>query len=305
MDFSFNFRDLIHITKRSFKAKGFSIILIAIFITLTASTVFAQDSVQPTQDTHLLSKLLIKFQTETAKWEPIIRGYSLSIFSSLLIIDFGWMGIRYALKRASVEELIAEAIMLIFFASLMLSVIFHYKDWANSIISLFSQIGVETGASNASPTAVFGAGISILGNLWAEASIWSPITSSVYALCAVAIIITFSLITAQIIMVKCEAFIVLNAGTILLGLGGAKVTRDYAINFLRYALSVAMKLFIMQLLIGLSMTFITDFTKVNAKSAEEIFIVLGASIIILALTMSLPDIVSGIVNGTHVSSGNS
>ncbi|WP_415713353.1 P-type conjugative transfer protein TrbL [Maridesulfovibrio sp.] len=276
------------------------IALIFIFVLLTANA-YAEETISPTQDTHLLSTLLEKFQTEAAKWEPLLQRYSISLFKYLLIIEIVWIGIRLGIKRAPVEEIISEIFMFILFSTIMLITIFHYKEWANSIISLFSHIAQEAGAPAATPTAIFRAGLEI----WGEASVWSPITSTVLGLCAVAIVITFSLIAAQMMMVKCESFIVLNSGAILLGLGGAKVTREYAINFLRYALSVALKLFVMQLLISLSITFIESFISVETKSVEDIFVVLGASVIILALTMSIPDIVSGIVNGSHVSTGNS
>lgn len=305
MSFSFNFLNNIHLAQFYINRKIVWMVLgTSTFFLLLTMDAFAQETVQPTQDTHFLSILLNNFQTEAGKWEPIIKGYSLSIFKSLLIIDFAWKGIRVGLKKAPLEEIVAEALLFIFFATVMLTTIYYYKIWSNSIITLFSHIAQEAGAPKASPTAVFEAGIEILTKIWRESSVWSPITSTILGLCAVAIIITFSMISAQMMLVKCESFIVLNAGIILLGLGGAQVTREYAINFLRYGLSVALKLFVMQLLISLSMTFITTFMDVNSKSVEEIFVVLGASIIILALTMSLPDIVSGIVNGSHVSSGN-
>ncbi len=284
--------------------KLFYIITLSTLILLFATKVLANENIEPTQDTHLLSILLKSFQTEADKWEPLIQGYSLSLFKYLLIIDIVWKGIRLGIKRAPVEEIISEIFMFVLFSTIMLVTIFHYKEWSNSIITLFSHIAQDAGAPEATPTAIFKAGMKILGKIWAEASLWSPVTGTVYALCAVAIIITFSLIAAQMMMVKCESFIVLNAGAILLGLGGAQVTREYAINFLRYALSVALKLFVMQLLVSLSITFIDKFIGLNAKSVEEIFVVLGASVIILALTMSIPDIVSGIVNGSHVSTGN-
>lgn len=280
------------------------IITLSLFFVLLTTNSQAQGTVAPTQDTHLLSKLLIKFQTEAAKWEPLLQGYSLTLFKYLLIIDIAWKGIRLGIKRTPVEEIISELFLFILFSTIMLITIFHYKEWANSIITLFSHIAQEAGAPAATPTAIFRSGMEILGKIWGEASIWSPVTSTVLGLCAIAIVITFSLIAAQMMLVKCESFIVLNSGAILLGLGGAQLTREYAINFLRYALSVALKLFVMQLLISLSITFIDSFINVEAKNVEDIFVVLGASIIILALTMSIPDIVSGIVNGSHVSTGN-
>ncbi|WP_319764091.1 P-type conjugative transfer protein TrbL [Maridesulfovibrio sp.] len=284
--------------------KFFYIVGLSTILLLLATSAFAQETIEPTQDTHLLSILLNRFQTESDKWEPLIQGYSLALFKYLLIIDIVWKGIRLGIKRAPVEEIISELLLFVLFSTIMLVTIFHYKEWSNSIMALFSHIAQDAGAPEATPTAIFKAGMKILGKIWAEASVWSPITGTVYALCAIALIITFSLIAAQMMLVKCESFIVLNAGAILLGLGGAQITREYAINFLRYALSVALKLFVMQLLVSLSITFINEFVALNAKNVQEIFVVLGASVIILALTMSIPDIVSGIVNGSHVSTGN-
>lgn len=282
------------------------IIPIALFtMLLIPGIAFAQDSITPTQDIDVLTKILTEFKSKAADWEPIIRGYSLKLFATLLTIDVAWMGIRVALKRAELQDIMSEFIILLFFASLMLAVLVNYKEWANSIISALGGIAQKIGAPVADPTAVFESGFYILSKIWAEASIWSPVTSTVLGLCAIAIIITYSLIAAQLVVVKCEAYIVLNAGAILLGFGGSSYTRDYSINLLRYALSVAVKLFVIQLLIGMSISFVNEFITVNTKNVEEIFLVLGASIIILALTISIPDIVSGIVNGTHVSSGNS
>ena len=57
----------------------------------------------------------------------------------------------------------------------------------------------------------------------------------------------FALMTAQIVMIKCEAYIAMNAAVLLLGFGGSSLLKEYAINTMRYALSVAFKLFVMQL----------------------------------------------------------
>jgi type IV secretion system protein TrbL len=42
----------------------------------------------------------------------------------------------------------------------------------------------------------------------------------------------------------------------------------------------------------------------STAELQDIFVVIGASIVLLALVKSLPDACSGIINGSHVSSGS-
>lgn len=59
----------------------------------------------------------------------------------------------------------------------------------------------------------------------------------------------------------------------------------------------------MQLLVSIGLDFMTDFSSTPADF-NELTIVIGASIVLLALVNSIPDIVSGIINGSHVSTGS-
>lgn len=260
---------------------------------------------QTTQDVDVLTSLLTTFKTKANAWGPIIQGAALNLFKTLAIIEFAWLGIQAALKRKPVEELFTELILLVFLICLMLSILMHYSEWSNQIITSLNSLAEQTGAPPSNPTDVFKAGLLICAKMLDQASLWSPITSTGMFIVAIALVVTYALIAAEMILVKCQAYIVLNAGLILLGFGGSKFTKDYAINQIRYVLSVAMKLFLMQLLIGLSLSFIDDFLKVNVKNLQDIFVVLGASIIILVLVKILPDIVAGIVNGSNVPTGNS
>ena len=76
----------------------------------------------------------------------------------------------------------------------------------------------------------------------------------------------------------------------------------YAVNAIRYVLAVAFKLFVMQLVLGVGIAFIEGFSTSTAE-LQDIFVVIGASVVLLALVKSLPDVCAGIINGSHVSSG--
>jgi type IV secretion system protein TrbL len=86
------------------------------------------------------------------------------------------------------------------------------------------------------------------------------------------------------------------------GFGGSSFMKDYAINALRYALSVAFKLFVMQLVLGVGISFIESFNTASA-TLQDIFVVIGAAVVLLALVKALPDTCAGIINGSHVSGG--
>ena len=58
----------------------------------------------------------------------------------------------------------------------------------------------------------------------------------------------------------------------------------------------------MQLVLGVGIAFIEGFSTSTAE-LQDIFVVIGASVVLLALVKSLPDVCAGIINGSHVSSG--
>ena len=97
-------------------------------------------------------------------------------------------------------------------------------------------------------------------------------------------------------------FLGIKAALILVAFGGSSFLKDYAVNAIRYVLAVAFKLFVMQLVLGIGIAFIEGFSTSTAE-LQDIFVVIGASVVLLALVKSLPDVCAGIINGSHVSSG--
>lgn len=264
--------------------------------------IFPKVTLAERQNVHVLSEIAFQFQQKASAWQPIIESHAMYLFRTLLIGSVAWMGIKAILEQSDIQKTLVQFIKLIFFACLMLAVLKYYAQWANMLIKGLSDIAAEIGAPPADPSSVFTSGMYLVLKIVDETSLMSPMTSLGLLICALAIAITFALIAAQMLLVKCEAYIVLNAGTILLGFGGSEQTRSYATNFLRYSLGVAAKLFVMQLLISLGISFIGEL-KTASVDLHDLFIVIGASIVLLALTMSIPDIVSGIINGSHVSTG--
>ena len=112
-------------------------------------------------------------------------------------------------------------------------------------------------------------------------------------------------------LVVCEFHIVANAGILLIGLGGSKIFKEYAINVMRYILSIAIKLFVLQLIIniGFSILSLADIKALQGQSIQNItlhqlLVVVLQGIILLALSMSLPQTCAGIISGASIDGGN-
>lgn len=183
-----------------------------------------------------------------------------------------------------------------------MAVITYYKEWSWNLINGLGAIGRELTPGGYSSESPFLTGMQLVKLVLDKLSIWSPGNSVALLLAALVIIVCFALISAQVVFIKCEAMIAMAAAVILVGFGGSAFLKDYAVNAIRYVLAVAFKLFVMQLVLGVGIAFIEGFSTSTAE-LQDIFVVIGASVVLLALVKSLPDVCAGIINGSHVSSG--
>lgn len=262
-----------------------------------------------TQDTNVLSKITHKYYAKANSWGDGLTQFAKRLFRWFLLLDIlmfsiaGGLGIAYGSKNG-IQVLGEFAFMVVLPASFMFVVINKYQSWSQEIIKGFSFIAsnIEPTTLNIGSSSFFAAGITLFDKCCASISITSP---STYALILVGVIIVicYALMAMQILMIKCESYIMLNAGIIILALGAFSMTRQYAINFMRYVLSVAVKLYVMQLIIGIAFSFVDEFTKTSIQMTD-LTVVLGASVVMLGLIRCIPDICAGIIQGQHVSSGN-
>ncbi|TIH11259.1 P-type conjugative transfer protein TrbL [Marinifilum sp. JC120] len=277
------------------------LILIVAVLILSMSNI-AHAAKGATQDLGLSTRLLTEFEAAAKTWGPAIQGYSLTLFKLLISIELAWLGIQATLKQYDLKQKLAEFVLLVIYGSFMASVVFYSAEWTTALIKSFSSVAVAAGAQEPNPEIIFLYGLNIIGALLNNLTVKIHVSIGIL-FCCVILAVTFSLMTAQLILVKCESFIVLNAGAILLGFGGSKFTKDFTVNYLKYSLAIAAKLFTLQLLMSMCLNFIEKFTTVNSESFADIFIVVCSSIIILVLIKYLPAKVAELVNVSQVSGG--
>ena len=87
--------------------------------------------------------------------------------------------------------------------------------------------------------------------------------------------------------------------------GGSRWTKDFAVSTIRYTVSVGAKLFVLQLLVSIGNGLIQQWVATfNDVTAQSLCILVGCSIVLLALVKVLPETMQRIVNGSSMASGS-
>jgi type IV secretion system protein TrbL len=193
--------------------------------------------------------------------------------------------------------------MMLVFATFYAVAIKYYKEWTGFLFEKVGTISQAVGGydfSNLSPLYI---GLDLAVKILDKISAWSPIDSLGYVIAGGVILICFALLTARMVVILCESYIAIGAAILLLGFGGSAMLKDYAINTMRYAVSVVFKLFAMQLIMGVGIDFINKFASTTNLEYTDIFVMLAIAVVLLVLVNTLPETVAGIISGSHTGSG--
>ncbi|WP_226669084.1 P-type conjugative transfer protein TrbL [Microbulbifer aggregans] len=261
--------------------------------------------------TGVLDDIVSSYKTASDTWAPIIIGYAFTLFWLLVSIDFVLTGIKLLFKRADFGDVVSEYVHLIliigFFLALLQFATTSSSNWAMAIIESFRQLGgLAGGLPTIDPSGVFDYGLVSAGALMSQMSLTSPAQSLVIGIVGIGVVVIFALIAAELLFVLISMWVILNAGVIMLGLGGSQWTRNYAINYLRTVLAVGVKLFVIQLLIGAGLALTLDFAEnIPAEPTwVDIFSVAGAAIMLYVLVRNIGQLVESLISGSGAASAS-
>ena len=287
---------------RHMNAKHIFFIAVSLGIVVIGNDCFAADTV----NSDIIAQVVKSFADKTENWTNIAVKYARMLFYWCAVLQLALLGIEAALGASDIGTTFKKLCMAVFTGGFFFAVITHYSEWSRNIINGMMSIAGEMGGIENSSDNAFKMGIELCSDIWAKIGDLSFMDEGCLILgMLIALfisIVCFCLITAQVIFIKCEAFVAMLAACILLGFGSLSIMRDYAVNVLRYILAVAFKLFAMQLVIGIGYSFLKEAVTPQAD-LPSVCVIIGASIVLLALVKSLPETVAGIIQGSHIGSG--
>ena len=257
-------------------------------------------------DVSTFDKIAENFQEVSNNYTAKLIDYALALFKLFLLIDIALFGVKAVLNRSDIGDIIFQFCITMIFASFCFLAIKYYQDWTEFLLNKSQSIATAVGGGKVtfSPLET---GLDILDKvILAAPSGYTPAGATQalgYLILGGVIMICFALMAARMLVILCESYIAMSAAVILLGFGGSSMTKDYAINTMRYAVSVAFKLFTIRLLLGVGLAFINGLGVFNKIDIPGMFMILASAVVLLVLINTLPETVAGIINGSHVGGG--
>jgi type IV secretion system protein TrbL len=257
------------------------------------------------QSVNVLDQIVTEFQTRAAGWEGTLRSFAMGTFGILATIELAWAAIRLAFRRSDVSEWLAEIVNQILFLGFFLALLENSVTWGQAIVNSFRQAASAAGGGGIAPSDVFAAGVKIASMVLSQMSIWHPEASAGLMVAGIVIEVCFALMAACMVLALVESFLIISMGVLFMAFGGTRWTKDFAISTVRYTVSVGAKLFVLQLLVSIGASLIqswaNSFTDITDAS---LCILVGCSIVMLALVKVLPETMQHIVNGSSMASGS-
>lgn len=274
------------------------VLLVAGWVSFSSAALAA-----PSGDT-IVSDIVTKFNDQLSKYESVMLKYAKIIFYWCAVLEVAWMSIKKALGASDMGDMFKEFCLIFLACGFFLAVINNYHTWSWNLINGLKSIAGEATTIYDASDKPFTVGLMLAQAVFDKTSLWDPADALAYILAGMCILFCFALITMQIILIKCECIVAMCAASILIGLGATSFFREYAVNTLRYVFSVAFKLMTLQLVLGVGINFISQLQTAGDLTWGEIGVTISFCIIFYCLVKTLPDVVAGIIQGSHVSTGN-
>jgi type IV secretion system protein TrbL len=257
------------------------------------------------QSTNVLDGIVQQFQSQAASWESTLASLALQTFGILAAIELAWAAAKLAFRGADVSEWLAELVNQILFIGFFLALLQNASTWGTAIVDSFRQAGRAAGGVGVNPSEVFTAGVSLAQKVMSQMSLMSPAASVGFMVAALVIIVCFALIAAWMVVTLVQSYIVIAAGVINMAFGGSRWTKDIAIATVRYTVSVGAKLMMLQLLVSVGQNLILSWSnQFNTITNSGLLILIGSSVVMLAIVKIVPDEFQKVVGGASLSSGS-
>ena len=265
----------------------------------------------------ILTGLAHQFSTTTGPWATTALGYAQGLFFALVAIEIAWSAITYVLQKDSLPDFVAALLLKI------LSVGFFYillqpqygPVWISDILSSFSQAGSAIGGmpqlAPSDPSSIFNCGTDIANAMLQSVSNnpgginfgnLLPAIEAVLAalICSLGVVIAFAIIAGQLLITLIESYIVIGAGVFMLGFTGSRWTLVFGEKYVGYAVSVGIKLFMLELIVGLGYGLGQQWAALfgNGIAPPETYVeVVGAALVFGFLAWQVPSLAGSLMNG--------
>lgn len=156
------------------------------------------------------------------------------------------------------------------------------------------------------PSDIFNQGLNLFGQLTGGAFLSGLLQGNlailfINVIAGLLVVLSFVLIAAILVVSLIEAYVVVGAGVLLLGFSSNQWTRSLAMNYLNYAVSVGVKLFLIYMIIGVGSGLAAEWQSTLIQSAvtqQKLGLeIMGGALIFAYVAVIIPGKASQLVTG--------
>jgi type IV secretion system protein TrbL len=257
-----------------------------------------------------LDTVLDAFQASAGTFASKLAGLGMRLLLILAGIELVLILVEHAIKGSSLDEVVATVVRFVLITGFFIAFLNNNQTWAQAIIDSFRDAGFQaSGVQGTGPSQLFNAGWNVATAIFKAGtnngiSINGIVVSLTYVVLAIVEIIVFSVMAAHFCMALIESYLAIGAGTLLLGFGGSRLTSGIAIGYIRYVVSVGVRLFVVELVIGIMINIAPTLVTSLDQTIGSAFDILGVSILLFVLSAEVPKIAGGLISGTSYSTGS-
>lgn len=290
--------------KAKISVKIFFMLIIILLFDINIS--FAEEGISAI-DTTIVSRIVTEVKEQTDQWYDKLKTVATNLFFLVITFELLWTSAKAAVQQMEVKDYLINFVMITVSGIFFLAVINNYQEWTQYIVLGLQKVAgtLTPGYTNEDNPFLVASNFFNIIEKQIEAVGWTAVAMALGLLLTGLIIgICFALITAKMIVIKCEVMIGLLAGMLLIPLGASQILREYAVNAIRYAVSVGFKLFTMQLIIAVGYGFMDKLAVGFEAKFNVMFVCIAFALILVCIVFTLPDTIASLISSAHGSSGN-
>lgn len=284
------------------------LVLVACFalgLLLWADSAFAQVASLESAD-GMINEIGRRFQGQLAQWGTTLHTAATRIFWFLALISLVWMAAQMILRKGDISDVLGELTRYVMFLGFYWWLLQNAVDGANianGLVDGLRRLGDQASGFPAGwdVTQLAQRGLDVLGRA-IDALDWTEVDTWFGFLLALAVLVAFVLVAVNFVLVKFGAYILIYAGIIYLGFGGARWTSDIALNYFKACVAQGIKLLTMSCIISASIGMLDEYYAMLGEGPIPLRTIAGFFIVAIVLCLfitKVPDMLAGVMSG-HV-----
>ncbi len=271
-----------------------------------ACFVFSNTALAQVAENNLLEGTLNTYRDRMTLITGNISALLVRTFYLLALLEFTWGMIKNYLDNGGLQGFVKELITRILFIGFFLYLFQNGTQFPLAIVNSFRDLAVAGAGTTAqlTPDNIVDIGQNFIAQAWDEIIAGSILSGLGLLFASLIVFVAMIILAAHLAVAILEFYVVGYGGFVLLAFGASRWTHGYAVSYLKYAMSVGMKLFVLLIIVAvIEAEMRAYFFAVEQASITNVWAVAAFALFSVILGIVAPQSVMGMMSGVSVASG--